>query len=149
MFPLRTKLFPATPAELAKALNESLREVFSVERDPAAVSATSLPKVERIEINLDRAQLRPNPPRPPMVQGQPSAALEVQSLKMQAADLSLGPLTADLQMDATNVRLDQALDSNTEIVLLFRSAVDGAIEISTSKSALESTRIEGINWSFQ
>jgi hypothetical protein len=118
-------------------MNASLREVFSVERDPVTVSAISLPKVERIAINLDRAQLRPNPPTPPAVQGESTAGLELQSLTMDAADLSLGPVTADLHLTASDVRLDQALDSNAEIVLLLRSAADGAIEISTNKSALE------------
>src|SRR6186713_675143 len=106
MFLLRTKSFPSTPAQLAEAMNASLREVFAVERDPVTVSAISLPKVERIAINLDRAQLRPNPPTPPAVQGMPTAGLELQFFAMDAANLSLGPLTADLHLAATDVRLD-------------------------------------------
>ena len=137
MFPLQTKSFPATASELAQLMNESIRLVFSVGEDPVSIEAATYPELRRIDINLDGAELRPNPPRPPVAQGERTAALQARELHLSAKDLTLGPATADLRLTAHDVHFDQATDPDDEIVLVLQSAAEGEIEVSSSKAALE------------
>ncbi|MFN2507291.1 MAG: hypothetical protein ABR589_00780 [Chthoniobacterales bacterium] len=137
MFPLHTKTFPPTSAELAQLLNQSLSRVFFVNQDPVSLRGDFYPELELLDINLDRAKLRPKPPRPPAVSGARTAALQVRELRLKGSQLTIGPANADLRLRARDVRLDQARDSAEEIVLVLQSAAQGEVELSTRKSELE------------
>ncbi len=137
MFPLHTKSFPATPADLADLIAESVKRTFITAGDPVELNDQSYPRLESLRLNLDRAQLRPDPPRPPSVTGERAPALQVDQLRIAGSRLTLGPATADLRLQARAVQLDQARDSQDEIVLLLKSAADGEIEITADKSEIE------------
>lgn len=137
MFPLYAKTFPSTADELARLLNGSIQRVFSGLKEPVTVREKAFPKLAEIRIALTGAQLRPDPPRPPVVAGPGSPALETELLDIAGSSLTIGPALADLTLRAEKVRLNQAADQNGERVLLIQNAANGTIEISTSKTSLE------------
>ncbi|MEP6822729.1 MAG: hypothetical protein ABI946_10315 [Chthoniobacterales bacterium] len=137
MFPLAAKIFPATAPDLAQLLSESLQRIFITAAEPVTIASDSYPTLQSLRISLDDAELRPSPPRPPVVSGERSPALQVSELRLEGSRLSLGPATADLQLTARDVVLEQGRDAQDEIVLVLRSAADGQVSIATDKSELE------------
>lgn len=137
MFPLFTKTFPATAADLASLLNGSLTQFFSAVAAPVSLQEKNYPKLAELRISLDGAKLRPNPPKPPVVKGASSPAVYAEQLVLNAAGISVGPGIADLQLSARDVRLDQARAKDDGIVLVLRSASEGQVEVSVEMQELE------------
>ena len=137
MFPLKTTTFPSSADTLELLLNEGLRRVFEVDIDPVSVRDASYPHLAEINVSLDHARLRSNPPRPQLISGESSPALQVGQLSLRAADLSIGPASVDLSLTARDVHFVQGNDADDEIVLSLQNAAEGKIEISTSLADLE------------
>jgi hypothetical protein len=137
MFPLFTAALPSSAPDLERLLNESLQRVFETESDPATVRDHSYPHLEVINISLDGAQLRSDPPRPPVSAGATSPALKVDQLVLSASPLSLGPASIDLAISARDVQLGQAKDSTGQILLSIENAGDGHAAISATPADLE------------
>src|SRR6186713_2234689 len=108
MLPLYTKTFPTSAAELAKLLNASVQQAFRKVANPVTIRDRRFPRVAEIRITLDGAALRRDPPRPPIVQGAPSAALHVDELHLNAAGVQIGPAHASIRLGAHAVDFDQA-----------------------------------------
>lgn len=137
MFPLYTKTFPSTPAELQELLNASIQRVFDGVPVPVAVSGSKLPELARISIVLDGAELRPKPPAPPRPQALSTPALTIGELTISGNQLTIGPACADLQLTARDVQLHRSADAGGEIILVLKSAADGNVNVSLAKAALE------------
>ena len=137
MFPLYTATFPSSAADLQRLLNEVLHRVFDSKTDPVTVCDHSYPRLCEIDISLDGARLRPEPPRPPITAGEISSALEIDQLTVDASPLFVGPAALNLSISAAEVQLGQSKDSNEQIVLSLESATDGKINISIRQSDLE------------
>jgi hypothetical protein len=137
MFPLKTATLPFSASALEHALNESLRQLFIVANDPVTIRDASYPRLEEISVSLDGARLRGQPPSIPSLSGKPTAALDVDFLKINASALSIGPAAIDLSLSATALSLHQAHDSEGNVLLLLHNAATGHLEISCSPSALE------------
>jgi hypothetical protein len=137
MFPLKTTTLPANAADLTSRLNESLRELFDVTRDPVSIREATYPNLEELNVSLDSAQLRGQPPSIPALASKPSPALEVDALNISASALSIGPAAIDLVLAATGVSLHQANDPKGNILLLLHKAANGHIQISVAASDLE------------
>src|ERR1017187_643448 len=134
MFPLHTAIFPSSATDLARLLNESLQRIFIAESAPVTIHQHSYPHLDAISISLDGARLRADPPRPPVISGKISSALEIDQLTLSASPLSLGPIAVNLSFSAREVQLGQGKDSNDQIVLSLESATDGNIEISATQT---------------
>lgn len=137
MFPLFTKSLPATAEALQSLLNDSLRQLLVVTRDPVTIRDAAYPHLKELNVSLDGAQLRRNPPPIPSPSGNATPALEVDLLSVKASALSLGPASIDLSLSARAVHLSQGRDAKDEIILSIEDAADGAVEISASQSGLE------------
>jgi len=137
MFPLYTKKFPKNALDLAALLNDSLKRVFSNAANPVTIRDKAFPELDEVRITLDDAELRPDPPRPPIVKGACSPALHLAELHVNGSDLIIGPAIANLRLGAHDVRLDQAHDAKGEVILVLRSAADGEVEITAAKSVIE------------
>ncbi len=137
MFPLNANDFPSSAAALQRLLNESLRLIFDVATDPVTVRDASFPKLAEMDISLDDARLRPDPPRPPSISGETSPALEVGRLVLHATALSVGPAEIEFLLSARDVRLGQGKDSAGNIVLLVQKAEEGKIAIAVVSRDLE------------
>ena len=137
MFPLKTKIFPPTAAELARHLNDSLRELFVLTRDPAEVREKSYPHLDSLTVSLDGARVPERPPAMPSVAGDQRPALTIDSLSLSASPLVVGPAPVDFKLAATDVELHQANDGDGNVLLLLHQAGNGHIEISLAISDLE------------
>jgi hypothetical protein len=137
MFPLKTAKFPTNAADFARALNDSLRTVFSVAQEPVAIRDLAYPHLAAIEVSLDGAKLRGTPPPPPSLKTPSGPALTVDSLSAGGRGMTVGPAAIDFFLTATGVELHQAEDSAGQIVLVLHTASAGRVEASTSKAALE------------
>jgi hypothetical protein len=137
MFPLKISTLPSSASALEDSLNDSLRQLFAVTKAPVTIRDASYPRLEEINVSLDRAVLRGKPPSLPSLTGNSSPALDVDSLNINAAALSIGPAAIDLSLSATAVSLHQARDAEGNILLLLHNAAKGDIEISASASDLE------------
>lgn len=137
MFPLKSATLPPSAEALERLLNESLRLLFDVDIDPVTIRDASYPTLAEINVSLDGARLRPNPPRPQLISGETSPSLQVGQLAVRGSALSIGPATVDLSLSARTVHLVQGKDANGEIVLSIDRAAEGKIEVSASVVALE------------
>jgi hypothetical protein len=137
MFPLRTQTFPNNAAELKRLLEESLRNLFILNRDPVELREKAYPDLETLKICLDGAQLPDRPPPRPVVDGSAVPALTVDSFQVSGAGMQVGPATVDFSLAARHLQLHQATDRNDEIVLLLHNAGEGRIETSIATSDLE------------
>ena len=137
MFPLKTATLPSTAEALERQLNQSLRELFLVTSEPVAIRAASYPRLEELHVSLSGAKLRGQPPPIPLLSSKPMPAFDVDSFKISASALSIGPASIDLSVSAGSVQLCQAYDSAGNVVLLLNNAAAGRIEISASPSDLE------------
>ena len=129
MFPLKTDQFPATSADLAYRLNESLREVFQLARDPVVVREAAYPHLSTLTVSLDGAAVKGRPPALPSVPHDGTPALTVDSFSANGSDLAVGPATIDFRLEASKVELSRAKDGNGHIVLLLQKAAEGRIDI--------------------
>jgi hypothetical protein len=137
MFPLNTSNFPSNADDLARHLNESLRDLFQLPNDPVTIREISYPHLASLAVALDGAQLRGQPPPVPSPTGESTPALTVDSFTAKGSRISVGPATVDFALEAKDVRLHRAPDSNGNIVLLLHGAADGRIEVSASPANIE------------
>lgn len=137
MFSLNATTFPATASDLARALNDSLRAVFALNREPVAVRDLSYPHLAAVDVSLDGAKLPGRPPEIPSRTTESTPALTVGSFNAAGRGLSIGPAALDFALTATGVELHQAKDQAGQIMLLLHNAAQGHVEASVSKSDLE------------
>lgn len=137
MFPLNTDTFPATADELKRLLNQSLRELFKIERDPVELREKSYPHLESLTISLDGAEMPQRPRALPSFRSEPAPGLTVESFRVAGAALNVGPAAVDFALDARGLQLHQATDRQGHVVLLLHNAADGRVEISAAVSGLE------------
>jgi len=137
MFPLHTAAFPSSASELERLLNESLQRLFVAGPHPVTVREHSYPHLESIAVSLDGARVRVDPPRPPVISGKTSPALEIDQLTLTASPLFLGAAGVSLALSACQVQFNQGKDSNGQIVLSIESTAEGSMEISAPQTDLE------------
>jgi hypothetical protein len=118
-------------------LNASVKRVFDNAANPVTIRDEAFPRVGEIRITLDHAELRPNPPRPPVVKGASSSALQADELHLNAAEVQIGPAIANVRLGARDVRFDQAKDAKGEVVLVLKSAADGEVEVNADQRVIE------------
>ncbi len=137
MFPLKTDQFPATANDLAYRLNESLRDVFQMARDPVEVREIAYPHLSALTVSLDGAEIKGQPPAIPSVSGDALPALTVDAFNASGSRLAVGPAAIDFNLEAEGLDLRRATDGNGNIVLLLHNAAQGRINISTATADLE------------
>lgn len=137
MFPLKTATLPANASDLARLLNESLRDLFDLTSDPVELQEVSYPHLATLVVSLDGAQLPTQAPSLPSLAGKPSPAVTIDSFVVNGSGLSVGPASIDFALTARGVVLDQAADPDGHVVLLLNKAAEGHVEISASLADLE------------
>lgn len=137
MFPLKTDTLPANAAELARQLNDSLRDLFHLSNDPVSIREVSYPHLASLAVSLDGAQLQGPPPPVPSVGAERSPALTVDSFTVKGSHVSVGPAGVDFALEAEKLVLQRASGADGNVVLVLQSAADGRIEVSASPSDIE------------
>lgn len=137
MFPLNTKTFPGSAAELAEQLNGSLRDLFRVDHDSVVLRDKAYPHLESLTVNLDGAEVAGPPPPIPATSGSPEPALVLDAFRVTASPLSIGPASFEFNLDAQRVELHKAPDRDGNVLLLLHNAADGQVDISVGVAQLE------------
>jgi hypothetical protein len=137
MFPLKTEHFPSNAAELKRLLEGSLRDLFTLAREPVELREKAYPHLETLNISLDGARLPDRPPPVPAAIGPSAAALWVDRFAVEGAGMQVGPAAVDFRLVAGDLQLRQAPDRNGHVVLLLHNAAEGRIETSIATSDLE------------
>lgn len=137
MFPLNATTLPVTAAQLAAHLNDSLRSVFTLARDPVEIRDLAYPHLAALEVSLDGAQLRGRAPAAPAPVTEPAPALAIDSFNATGRGMSVGPAAFDFALAATGVEIYQALDRAGHTVLVLHNAAEGRVEAFVAKSNLE------------
>ena len=137
MFPLNATTLPATAGDLARAINDSVRAVFTLSHDPVEIRDLSYPNLAAIEVRLDRAKLPGSPPPIPSLATKAVPALTAGSFNAGGREISVGPAEIDFALTATGVELFQATDEEGKVILLLHNAAQGRVEASVAKSDLE------------
>ena len=137
MFPLKSTTFPATATALAAELNDSLRDLFGLTRDPVTILERSYPHLVSLIVSLTGAKLPERPPATPSVGTPSEPALTIDAFAVNASPISVGPASVDFQLIANHVVLHRAHDRNGQLLLLLHNATDGRVEISLAVSDLE------------
>ncbi|MFL6589033.1 MAG: hypothetical protein ACJ8M4_02555 [Chthoniobacterales bacterium] len=138
MFLLKTDQFPGNSGDLTYRLNESLRDVFELPRDPVVVQESGYPHLSALTVSLDGAEVKRQAPAIPSVSGNAVPALTVDSFNVSGSGLAVGPATIDFKLEAAGLELRQATNRDGNIVLLLHNAAQGRIDISTAIADLES-----------
>lgn len=137
MFPLKTTTLPDNAADLTQLLNESLRDLFQLPNDPVTIREISYPHLASLTVALDGAELRGQPSPAPSPTGDSAPALTVDSFAAEGSQISVGPAAIDFALEAKDVHLHRAADSQGNVVLTLHSAAAGRIEVSASTADLE------------
>jgi len=137
MFPLKTNHFPDNAAELKRLLEESLRDLFTLAREPIELREKAYPHLETLNISLDGARLPDRPPPVPTAAGPSAPALIVDRFAVNGAGMQVGPAAVDFRLVARDLQLHQATDRDGRVVLLLHNAAEGSIETSIATSDLE------------
>jgi hypothetical protein len=137
VFPLFSNKSPASADELRDQLNASLSRALMLRAPAVQIEAPDFPRIESLAISLDGAALQSNPPQPNLTARERGREIAVGRLSISGRSVEIQGATADLNLNATAVRLVEATNSDGEIVLLFDGAKSGRIEASAAKSAIE------------
>jgi hypothetical protein len=137
MFPLKTNILPANAADLARQLNDSLRDLFHLPNDPVTIREVSYPHLASLAVSLDGARVEGPPPPVPSVGAERSPALTVDSFSVKGSQVSVGPAGVDFALTAEKLILQRASGADGNVVLALQSAADGRIEVSALLSDIE------------
>jgi hypothetical protein len=137
MFSLKTATLPANASDLARRLNDSLRDVFDLSSDPVTLQEVSYPHLASLTVSLDGAHLRGQPPPVPSVGATSIPALTIDSFTAKGSAMSVGPAAIDFALNARELDLHRTSDVDGNVVLVLHRAGDGRIEVSASPPDLE------------
>ena len=137
MFPLKTDTLPASAPDLARQLNDSLRDLFDLPSEPVTIREVSYPHLASIAVSLDGARVRGQPPSVPSPAGQATPALKVDSFTAEGSRISLGPAAIDFALEAEELELHRANGADGNIVLVLHKAAHGNIAVSVAPSDIE------------
>ena len=137
MIPLGRKNLPSSKDELARAIEQGLRQWVNKSGSIVDVRARVFPYLDEIAINLDGARLDSLPAAAPPATGEKKPAFEAALVRLSAQNVSVRGVPANLQMEARDVVLQKIDDSNGDILLLPQKARDGHVTISAAQLDLE------------
>ena len=139
VIPLHRTQFPNSKAELAEAMDESLRRYVQKDGPLVTVSARVFPYLDEIAINFDGAQLDANLPAltPPI--GETKPAFEAAAISISGRNVTLQGAPLNIQLSARDAVFDQGRDEKGEAVLLVKSIRSGHFVLSVAQLDLEKT----------
>ena len=137
MLPLFSDQLPTNADDLARMLEQSLRQIVDTKGDVVAVIEKAFPELRELRINLDGTRLRADAARPSAISGETMQAFRVENFALSAKGIRVEEISLDLSMQAANLQLHQVRDRNRRLVLVFHAADSGSINVSVGKMDLE------------
>jgi hypothetical protein len=137
VIPLHRLQFPNSKAELAEALDSSLRQYVHKEGTIVTVSARVFPYLDEIAVNLDGARVDPKLPAIPKPTGETKQALEAAGIRVSGRNVSIQGAPIQLSLTADDVMLHQGRDDKGEALLLVNRVRTGHFALSVAQLDLE------------
>jgi hypothetical protein len=142
MIPLYRKQFPASKAELAEAIDQTLRHYAQKTGPIVEIRSRVFPYLDEIAINLDGAKIDSLPPPVPALVGETRLAFEAAAVTLSGRNLSVRGVPLDVRMEARDVVLHKGCDENGDAVLVGHKVREGSLAISASQLDLENGIME-------
>jgi hypothetical protein len=137
VIPLHRTQFPNSKAELAEAMDGSLRRYVHKEGPLVTISARVFPYLDEIAINFDGARLDSKLPPFPKAVGETRHACEAAVVKVSGRNVSIQGAPLQLQLTASDLVFDQGRDEAGDALLLVKSIRTGHFVVSVAQSDLE------------
>lgn len=137
MIPLQRAKFPDSIADLAAAMNESLRRYVQTEQPPVTIRSRVFPYLDEIAINFDGAAIDSNLPTPAKPVGGTKTACEAALVSLSARKISLHGAPLSLHLEARNVVFHEGRNKDNDLLLLVHKARTGNLLISAAQLDLE------------
>jgi hypothetical protein len=144
MFPLAGKDFPESAEELSDAIEDALKDVFTLDKGTGvSVEGGKFPAVKKVTIDLDGASVSATkpPPKPEGV-GKREDGITVERLEVSGHPIRYEEAELDLGLSARGVTLDFDRDKKGKPLLVLNDAKEGKVEAKISKEDLENLVLE-------
>jgi len=137
MIPLYRKQFPASKADLARALDEAAHRLASKDGQIVDLRSRVFPYIDEIVVNLDGAQFDSPPSVIPKPMGATVLAFEAAATTISARDISVRGVPLSVRLEAHDLVFHKGQDENGDAFLLVHKLRDGTLSISASQLDLE------------
>ena len=137
MIPLHRTQFPNSKAELAEAIDQSLRHYVQKDGPLVTIHARVFPYLDEIAINLDGARFDSKLPVFTKPVGETKQACEAAAVSVSGRNVSLAGAPFHLQLSARDVVFDQGRDDQGEALLIVRTVRTGQFALSVAQLDLE------------
>ncbi len=137
MFILSRNELPKTPAALAVALEEAVREFASGTKPTIIVRGAGLHNLDEIIVDLSGAVIDPQhrPVIPKLSRTEP--AISVRKLSVSAAPVKVLGSELAFGFAGSNVQLNQATAPDGKVLLTFHQADSGEVRVAIARKELE------------
>lgn len=146
MFPLAGKDFPTSAEELSTAIEDAIREVFTLPKKAGVTvgGGAKWPHVKHVRIDLDGAKLnRPDEPPPkPVGVGKRKPGITVDRLEISGHPIQYEQTKLDLDFHATGLTFDFDRDEDGRGLLVLTDAEDGEVAAKIKKKDIEALALE-------
>lgn len=137
MIPLHRTQFPNSKAELAEALEESLRRYVEKTGRLVTISARVFPYLDEIVVDLDGAEIGSNLPPLPRLVGETKQACEAADVRIGGRHVTIRGASLNLELSASDLVFHQGRDDKGEAVFLINSIRTGHFTLSVAQLDLE------------
>jgi hypothetical protein len=142
MFPLAGDELPTSAEELATAIEDAIREVFTLPKKAGVTveaGGAKFPHLKQVTINLDGAKLitPDEPPPKPIGVGKRKRGITVDRLEVSGHPIQYEGTKLELDIEATGLAFDFDRDEEGRNVLVLTDAEDGEVDARIKKSDIE------------
>jgi hypothetical protein len=145
MFPLNCKDFPSTADELASAIEDALRDVFTLPKSAGVTieGADDFPHIESLRIDLDGARLKGGEPPPkPAGVGKRKPGVTIDQLEISGHPIQYEQTKLDLSLNAAGLTFEFGHDKSGRGLLVLADAEEGNVEAKIKKKDIEALALE-------
>jgi hypothetical protein len=139
MFPLAGEDFPTDPEELSTAIEEAIRDVFSLPKTGGVtIKGDTLGDLKQVTIDLSGAKLTATEPPPkPVGVGKRKPGPNVGRLEILGHPILYEQTKLDLDLSASGLRFDFDRDKRGKPLLVLAAAEEGDVEAKIKRKDLE------------
>jgi hypothetical protein len=148
MFPLAGDDFPTTAEDLGTAIEDAIRDVFSLPKS-AGVTVTGgakFPDIKQVSIDLSGAKLSATEPPPkPIGVGKRNPGPTVGRLEVTGHPILYEQTKLDLDLHATGLRFDFDRDKGGRPLLVLAAAEEGHVDAQIKRKDIEALLLNVAN----
>src|SRR5687767_13379210 len=139
MFPLAGDSFPTSSDELGTAIEDAIRDVFSLPKKAGVtIKGGKFPDLKHVVIDLSGAKLSATEPPPkPIGVGKREPGPTVEKLEITGHPILYEQTKLDLDLQATGLRFDFDRDKRGGPLLVLAAAEEGRVEAKIKRKDIE------------